>query len=124
MEHLINLISFNIFKQKNKSIYQHKKEQTFLVKEEEMSPPHKDTEVVISDDEEYETEIVTSVCKKIQSPLSYISPVQVDFGGQPVHFMPKFRTFRKCELAAALKGTCFVPDFSQLFLSTSSQKHL
>ena len=29
-EHLINLISFNIFKQKNKSIYQHKKEH-FLI---------------------------------------------------------------------------------------------
>ena len=85
------------------------------MKEEETSPPRKETEVEISDDEEYETEIVSSVCEKIQSPLSYISPVQVDFGGQPVHFMPKFRTFRKCELAAALKGTCFVPDFLNYF---------
>ena len=80
-----------------------------------MSPPQKDTEVVISDDEEYETEIVSTVCEKIHSPLSYISPVQVDFGGQPVHFMPKFRTFRKCELAAALKETCLYLIFHTYF---------
>ena len=78
------------------------------MKEEDISSPHKESEIVISDDDEYEYEIVTTLCEKIQGPVSYISPVQVNLNGYPVNILPNSRTFRKCYRHAALKGMCFV----------------
>ena len=76
-------------------------EETILVKEEHQS------EIVISDEEEDDYEIISTPTKIIRGQINYMTSALAHIDGLPVAVMPNSRSFRKCDRPCALKGMGF-----------------